>query len=132
MAKIKKTYRIDEETVAIIAAAAERDEVSATEVVEAAVRAYGSEPAPPAQQTGQGAAAASDIALTALVAQLEAKDEQIKALTSSLATAQQLADQAQRLQASALPPAEEKQLVSVPLMPTRLTWRERITGRLSR
>lgn len=134
VAKMKKTYRLDVETVAAIASIAERGGMTATEVIEAAVRAYGSEQesTPEPTEGHEASMPANDVALDALVAQLNAKDVQIDALMSSLATAQQLADQAQRLQAAALPPAEEKQLVSVPLAPTRLTLRERLTGRLSR
>lgn len=133
MPRVKKTYRINEDTAAEIAMIAERDGVTATEVVEAAIWAYGSANAasgPSTEEPAASSAVVSDTAIEALAAQLTAKDAQIDALMSSLATAQQLADQAQRLQASALPPVEEKQLVSVPL--TRLTLRERLTGRLSR
>lgn len=135
MPRVKKTYRISEDTAAEIAAIAERGGVTATEVVEAAIWAYGSLKAATGPSNGEPAAsatAASDAAIEALAAQLAAKDAQIEALTSALSMAQQLADQAQRLQASALPPTEERQLVSVPLAPTRLTLRERLTGRLSR
>lgn len=135
MPRVKKTYRINEDTAAEIATIAERDGVTATEVVEAAIRAYGSAEVATEPLDGEPAApatAGSDAAIEALAAQLAAKDVQIEALTSALSMAQQLADQAQRLQASALPPAGEKQLVSVPLTPTRLTLRERLTGRLSR
>lgn len=82
--KVKKTYRLEEETISELEKYAKKKGMSATAAIEFAiqkmVQLYGNEP-----DGGQTA-----VTELALIAQLEAKDEQIAALLEQLAAAQEV------------------------------------------
>lgn len=113
MPKVKKTFRIEEETAAHLGELAAREGVTATELLERAIRAYGSEPyaepyachtpenavdEPPAGGTADDAVAAAAVA--ALTEQLAVKDRQIADLSSALVSAQKSIEQAHALHAA--------------------------------
>lgn len=93
--KVKKTYRIEEETVSKLGRIAESEGVSATEALERAVAAYGMVPD---TEPYAGGPAGSPL-VDAVVAQLAVKDAQIEALGRALEAAQETAKAAQALHA---------------------------------
>ena len=80
MPKVSRTYRIEQETADRIADISESEGKTATEVVEAAIRAYSSE-----EYAGNTAKQADSPALAALIDQLAKKDEQIAKLMETVA-----------------------------------------------
>ena len=115
MPKVKKTFRIEEETASHLGELAAREGVTATELLERAIRAYGSEPyaepyachtpshtpenaadEPPAGAVADDAASA---AVAALAEQLAVKDRQIADLSAALVSAQKSIEQAHALHA---------------------------------
>lgn len=112
MPKVKKTFRIEEETASHLGELAAREGVTATELLERAIRAYGSEPyaepyachtpenaadEPPAGGVADGAAS---VAVVALTEQLAVKDRQIADLSAALVSAQKSVEQAHTLHAA--------------------------------
>lgn len=112
MPKVKKTFRIEEETASHLGELAAREGVTATELLERAIRAYGSEPyaepyachtpgnaadEPPA---GGVADDAASVAVAALAEQLAVKDRQIADLSAALVSAQKSIEQAHALHAA--------------------------------
>lgn len=112
MPKVKKTFRIEEETASHLGELAAREGVTATELLERAIRAYGSEPyaepyachtpgnaadEPPAGGVADGAAS---VAVVALTEQLAVKDRQIADLSAALVSAQKSVEQAHALHAA--------------------------------
>lgn len=112
MPKVKKTFRIEEETAAHLGELAAREGVTATELLERAIQAYGSEPyaepyachtpenaadEPPAGGVADGAAS---VAVVALTEQLAVKDRQIADLSAALVSAQKSVEQAHALHAA--------------------------------
>ena len=112
MPKVKKTFRIEEETAAHLGELAAREGVTATELLERAIRAYGSEPyaEPYACHTPENAASdahagrfaddATAAAVAALTEQLAVKDRQIADLSAALVSAQKSVEQAHALHAA--------------------------------
>ena len=116
MPKVKKTFRIEEETASYLGELAAREGVTATELLERAIRAYGSEPyAEPyachtpshtpenaADEPPAGAVAddAASVAVAALAEQLAVKDRQIADLSAALVSAQKSIEQAHALHAA--------------------------------
>ena len=116
MPKVKKTFRIEEETASHLGELAAREGVTATELLERAIRAYGSEPyAEPyachtpshtpenaADEPPAGAVAddAASVAVAALAEQLAVKDRQIADLSAALVSAQKSIEQAHALHAA--------------------------------
>ena len=113
MPKVKKTFRIEEETAAHLGELAAREGVTATELLERAIRAYGSEPyaepyachtpenavdEPPAGGTADDAVAAAAVA--ALTEQRAVTDRQRADLSSALVSAQKSIEQAHALHAA--------------------------------
>lgn len=108
MPKVKKTFRIEEETAARLGELAAREGVTATELLERAIRAYGSEPY--ACHTPENAASdapaggfaddATAAAVAALTEQLAVKDRQIADLSAALVSAQKSVEQAHALHAA--------------------------------
>lgn len=102
MPKVKKTYRIERETADKLAELAESEGITATEVIERAIRSYGLEPdgSHTVSHTADSAAitALSD-ELERLHGQLTAKDEQIERLGAALVAAQESVKAAQSLHA---------------------------------
>ena len=99
MPKVSRTYRIEQETADRIADISESEGKTATEVVEAAIRAYSSE-----EYAGNTAKQADSPALAALVeqlavkdAQLAKKDEQIAKLMDTVADSTKAVQGAQAL-----------------------------------
>ena len=123
VAKVSRTYRIEQETADRIAEISESEEKTATEVVEAAIRAYFSEKYAEKYvgNTANQAASADSPALAALVeqlavkdAQLAKKDEQIAKLVETVADGTKAVQGAQALhhetaQALAIESAEQKE-----------------------
>ena len=115
MPKVSRTYRIEQETADRIADISESEGKTATEVVEAAIRAYSSE-----EYAGNTAKQADSPALAALIdqlavkdAQLAKKDEQIAKLMETVADSTKAVQGAQALhhetaQALALESTEQK------------------------
>ena len=116
MPKVKKTFRIEEETASHLGELAAREGVTATELLERAIRAYGSLPyaepyachtpshtpenaadEPPAGGVADGAAS---VAVAALAEQLAVKDRQIADLSAALVSAQKSIEQAHALHAA--------------------------------
>lgn len=83
MPKVSRTYRIEQETAGKIAEIAENEKMTATEVVEAAIRLYFSEKY--AENTAKLVNKDDSQALSMLAEQLAVKDEQINKLTEALA-----------------------------------------------
>lgn len=106
MSKVKKTFRLEQETADKLAELATRDGITATEVLERAIRAYGTEP-DGSHTDGQTLSEADAKAVDALAAELErlhgqldVKDAQIRTLGEALADAQATAKGAQALHAA--------------------------------
>lgn len=96
----KKTFRLDDDTIAKLRSDADRAGVTETEAVRRAIRAYGAEPS-----------GTDPSAIDALVSQLATKDEQIARLQDALAAAQETTARSQALHAQermALESAEQK------------------------
>lgn len=112
MPKVKKTFRIEEETAAHLGELAALEGVTATELLERAIRAYGSEPyachtpshtpenAASDAPAGGGADDATAAAVAALTEQLAVKDRQIADLSAALVSAQKSVEQAHALHAA--------------------------------
>lgn len=112
MPKVKKTFRIEEKTASHMGELAAREGVTATELLERAIRAYGSEPyaEPYACHTPEHAADeppdgvvaddAASVAVAALTEQLSVKDRQIADLSAALVSAQKSIEQAHALHAA--------------------------------
>lgn len=97
MPKVKKTYRIEQETADKLVQVADDEGITATEVLERAIRAYGSKP-DVGHTDGMAIKALSD-ELERLHGQLAAKDEQLERLGSALVSAQDSLKAAQTLHA---------------------------------
>lgn len=115
MTKAKRTYRLEQETIDKLAQLAESEGITATEALERAVLAYGTEPdtshtEPDASHTAMDGDSRAVEALSAelerLHDQLDVKDAQIQTLGNALADAQATAKAAQALQAASLPELE--------------------------
>ncbi len=111
MAKVSRTYRIEQETADRITEIAENENMTATEVVEDAIRAYSSEKY--VENTANQVGSADSPALAALIDQLAKKDEQIAKLMETVADGTKAVQGAQVLhhetaQALALESAEQK------------------------
>lgn len=111
MPKVSRTYRIEQETADRIADISESEGKTATEVVEAAIRAYSSEEY--AGNTAKQADSTDSPALAALIDQLAKKDEQIAKLMETVADSTKAVQGAQALhhetaQALALESTEQK------------------------
>lgn len=111
MPKVSRTYRIEQETADRIADISESEGKTATEVVEAAIRAYSSEEY--AGNTAKQADSTDSPALAALIDQLAKKDEQIAKLMETVADGTKAVQGAQALhhetaQALALESTEQK------------------------
>ena len=112
MPKVKKPFRIEEEAVALVGEQAAREGVTATELLERAIRAYGSEPyaCHTPSHTPENAASdapaggvaddATAAAVAALTEQLAVKDHQIADLSAALVSAQKSVEQAHALHAA--------------------------------
>ena len=99
MAKVSRTYRIEQETADRIAEISESEGKTATEVVEAAIRVYFSEKYTE-KYTGNTANQADQTdstALAALVEQLAVKDAQIAKLMDTVADSTKAVQGAQAL-----------------------------------
>lgn len=83
MPKVSRTYRIEQETADRIADISESEGKTATEVVEAAIRAYSSEEY--AGNTAKQADSTDSPALAALIDQLAVKDAQLAVKDAQLA-----------------------------------------------
>lgn len=111
MPKVSRTYRIEQEIADRIADISESEGKTATEVVEAAIRAY-----PPEEYAGntvKQADSTDSSALAALIDQLAKKDEQIAKLMDTVADGTKAVQGAQALhhetaQALALESADQK------------------------
>lgn len=111
MAKISRTYRIEQETADRITEIAENENMTATEVVEAAIQVYSSEKY--VGNTANQVGSTDSSALAALIDQLAKKDEQIAKLMDTVADGTKAVQGAQALhhettQALALESAEQK------------------------
>lgn len=95
MPKVSRTYRIEQETADRIADISESEGKTATEVVEAAIRAYSSEEY--AGNTAKQADSTDSPALAALIDQLAKKDEQIAKLMETVADSTKAVQGAQAL-----------------------------------
>lgn len=95
MPKVSRTYRIEQETADRIADISESEGKTATEVVEAAIRAYSSEEY--AGNTAKQADSTDSPALAALIDQLAKKDEQIAKLMDTVADSTKAVQGAQAL-----------------------------------
>lgn len=116
MAKVSRTYRIEQETADRIAEISESEGKTATEVVEAAIHAYFSEKYTEkyAGNTSNQADKADSTALAALVEQLAVKDAQIAKLMETVADSTKAVQGAQALhhetaQTLAIESAEQKE-----------------------
>lgn len=111
MAKVSRTYRIEQETAERITEIAENENMTATEVVEAAIQVYSSEKY--VGNTANQVGSTDSSALAALIDQLAKKDEQIAKLMDTVADGTKAVQGAQALhhettQALALESAEQK------------------------
>lgn len=111
MAKVSRTYRIEQETAYRITEIAENENMTATEVVEAAIQVYSSEKY--VGNTANQVGSTDSSALAALIDQLAKKDEQIAKLMDTVADGTKAVQGAQALhhettQALALESAEQK------------------------
>lgn len=111
MAKVSRTYRIEQETADRITEIAENENMTATEVVEAAIQVYSSEKY--VGNTANQVGSTDSSALAALIDQLAKKDEQIAKLMDTVADGIKAVQGAQALhhettQALALESAEQK------------------------
>lgn len=116
MAKVSRTYRIEQETADRIAEISEFEEKTATEVVEAAIHAYFSEKYAEKYigNTANQLESADSPALAALVEQLAVKDAQIAKLMDTVADSTKAVQGAQALhhetaQTLAIESAEQKE-----------------------
>ena len=116
MPKVKKTFRIEEETAVHLGEQAAQEGITATELLERAIRAYGSEPyachtgSHTPSHTPENAASdapaggfaddATAAAVAALTEQLAVKDRQIADLSAALVSAQKSVEQAHALHAA--------------------------------
>lgn len=111
MPKVSRTYRIEQETADRIADISESEGKTATEVVEAAIRAYSS--GEYAGNTVKQTDSTDSSALAALIDQLAKKDEQIAKLMDTVADGTKAVQGAQALhhetaQALALESTDQK------------------------
>lgn len=111
MAKVSRTYRIEQETADRITEIAENENMTATEVVEAAIQVYSFEKY--VGNTANQVGSTDSSALAALIDQLAKKDEQIAKLMDTVADGTKAVQGAQALhhettQALALESAEQK------------------------
>lgn len=111
MAKVSRTYRIEQETADRITEIAENENMTATEVVEAAIQVYSSEKY--VGNTANQVGSTDSPALAALIDQLAKKDEQIAKLMDTVADGTKAVQGAQALhhetaQALALESADQK------------------------
>lgn len=111
MAKVSRTYRIEQETADRITEIAENENMTATEVVEAAIQVYSSEKY--VGNTANQVGSTDSSALAALIDQLAKKDEQIAKLMDTVADGTKAVQGAQALhhettQVLALESAEQK------------------------
>lgn len=97
MPKIKKTYRIEQETADKLVELAASEGVTATEILERAIRSYGRKPDD--SHTDNVAIVALSDELERLHGQLAAKDEQLERLGDALVSAQESVKAAQSLHA---------------------------------
>lgn len=95
MAKVSRTYRIEQKTADKITEIAENENMTATEVVEDAIRAYS--PGKYIGNTANKVDSTDSQALTALVEQLAVKDEQIAKLMETVADGTKAVQGAQAL-----------------------------------
>ena len=95
MAKVSRTYRIEQETADRITEIAENENMTATEVVEDAIRAYSSEKY--VENTANQVGSADSPALAALIDQLAKKDEQLAKLMDTVADSTKAVQGAQAL-----------------------------------
>lgn len=95
MAKVSRTYRIEQETADKITEIAENENMTATEVVEDAIHAYSH--GKYIGNTANKVGSTDSQALTALVEQLAAKDEQIAKLMDTVADSTKAVQGAQAL-----------------------------------
>lgn len=95
MAKVSRTYRIEQKTADKITEIAENENMTATEVVEDAIRAYS--PEKYIGNTANKVGSTDSQALTALVEQLAVKDEQIAKLMDTVADSTKAVQGAQAL-----------------------------------
>lgn len=95
MAKVSRTYRIEQKTADKITEIAENENMTATEVVEDAIRAYS--PGEYIGNTANKVDSTDSQALTALVEQLAVKDEQIAKLMDTVADSTKAVQGAQAL-----------------------------------
>lgn len=95
MAKVSRTYRIEQKTADKITEIAENENMTATEVVEDAIRAYS--PGKYIGNTANKVDSTDSQALTALVEQLAVKDEQIAKLMETVADSTKAVQGAQAL-----------------------------------
>lgn len=95
MAKVSRTYRIEQKTADKITEIAENENMTATEVVEDAIRAYS--PGKYIGNTANKVDSTDSQALTALVEQLAVKDEQITKLMDTVADSTKAVQGAQAL-----------------------------------
>ena len=95
MAKVSRTYRIEQKTADKITEIAENENMTATEVVEDAIRAYS--PGKYIGNTANKVDSTDSQALTALVEQLAVKDEQIAKLMDTVADSTKAVQGAQAL-----------------------------------
>lgn len=95
MAKVSRTYRIEQKTADKITEIAENENMTATEVVEDAIRVYS--PGKYIGNTANKVDSTDSQALTALVEQLAVKDEQIAKLMDTVADSTKAVQGAQAL-----------------------------------
>lgn len=95
MAKVSRTYRIEQKTADKITEIAENENMTSTEVVEDAIRAYS--PGKYIGNTANKVDSTDSQALTALVEQLAVKDEQIAKLMDTVADSTKAVQGAQAL-----------------------------------
>lgn len=95
MAKVSRTYRIEQKTADKITEIAENENMTATEVVEDAIRAYSL--GKYIGNTANKVDSTDSQALTALVEQLAVKDEQIAKLMDTVADSTKAVQGAQAL-----------------------------------
>lgn len=106
MSKAKRTYRLEQETLDKLAEISEAEGVTATEALERAILAYGTEPdashteSQTLSDAGSPAVEALAAELERLHGQLDVKDAQIEKLGEALADAQATAKAAQALHAA--------------------------------
>lgn len=106
MGKVKKTYRLEQNTIDYLASLASDAGLTVTEALERAILAYGTEP-DGSHTDGQAVSGSDSAAVDALAAELErlhgqldVKDAQIRTLGEALADAQATAKGAQALHAA--------------------------------